>query len=495
MKPIGFLSNNIQSKKKEKFIKLATDYTHAMILGVTGSGKTSSAILPILEDRISKNHGILIFDYKGEEHKKVKYLAKKYNRLKDVVMLNIPWGRTLNIIDECNTKIFLSLIEDKYLSSKGNDFWSKYAIGYVNSVLDILISREKLIKTLVGQGMLDFKPCEITMKQVTNYLSSEDDYRNFCLEIKRFRDIMDKYDFKSYVKRFRNREKIINFLVNIKYPLESFLNNSKLFLEQNKTFLNDSFLQSDEKTMFKRNLPGIISVLNKYANNEYLNKLDEKTLFDMLNDGNIVVLNTENLDDTILSVLLSGVLENSTKRKVFGKLNPISLFIDEAQKVLSPDTELYADVLREAKVEITLSFQNEHLLIEKIGDVKYTALKQNLVYKFIFKSEIQDYCQEAKDFDTFECFDGKDIFKAKPIFINDDELNLAEYEYQKLNEVIKNFAANIHSSNKYLIYNQSLFEKDNKFAVFDLKQKNIIDHTCFISRDDYSDIERFCWKW
>lgn len=76
MKTIGFLSNNIQSKKKEKFIKLATDYTHAMILGVTGSGKTSSAILPILEDRISKNHGILIFDYKGEEHKKVKYLAK-----------------------------------------------------------------------------------------------------------------------------------------------------------------------------------------------------------------------------------------------------------------------------------------------------------------------------------------------------------------------------------------------------------------------------------
>lgn len=336
MKPIGFLSNNIQSKKKEKFIKLATDYTHAMILGVTGSGKTSSAILPILEDRISKNHGILIFDYKGEEHKKVKYLAKKYNRLKDVVMLNIPWGRTLNIIDECNTKTFLSLIEDKYLSSKGNDFWSKYAIGYVNSVLDILISREKLIKTLVEQGMLDFKPCEITMKQVTNYLSSEDDYRNFCLEIKRFRDIMDKYDFKSYVKRFRNREKIINFLVNIKYPLESFLNNSKLFLEQNKTFLNDSFLQSDEKTMFKRNLPGIISVLNKYANNKYLNKLDEKTLFDMINDGNIVVLNTENLDDTILSVLLSGVLENSTKRKVFGKLNPISLFLSMKHKRFYP---------------------------------------------------------------------------------------------------------------------------------------------------------------
>ena len=78
--------------EKEGAIHIHKDFTHAMITGQTGCGKTTSAILPIMDDRIKSGYGLLTFDYKGGEHFKIKYLVKKHKRLKDVVMINVPWG-------------------------------------------------------------------------------------------------------------------------------------------------------------------------------------------------------------------------------------------------------------------------------------------------------------------------------------------------------------------------------------------------------------------
>nr|WP_265092855.1 type IV secretory system conjugative DNA transfer family protein [Campylobacter corcagiensis] len=490
MRTIGFLAEKSCPNKVEKTINLAPNYTHAMIIGATGAGKTSSAIMPILEDRISKNHGILMFDYKGEEHKKVKFLAKKFNRLEDVVMINLPWGKSINIINECNTETFVKLLEDKCFTSNGNEFWSKFASGYLKSVLDVSNSKERLIKTLTEQGLDLFTKPEINFKMITNILSSAENFKDFCLQIKEFKDAINFCDFKKYANDLPTDEAGVNFLVSINNPLKEFLKISDTFLEQNRSFYDEKLKYDDSLYVFKKNLPAMLSVINRYANNDFINQLDEKTIFEMLNEGKIVVINTTNFNDTILSVLLGGVLENSAKRKAFKELNPISLFIDEAQKVLSPDMDLHTDVLREAKVEVILSFQNEHLLINKIGKDEYFALKQNLVSKFIFKSEIQSYYEDAKDFETFECFDGNDVFMAKPIFIGDDELNLVEYEYQRLNKVMKNFAAHINSSDKFLVYNHALFEKDSKFYLFCLKNKTIIDEVDFISWADYMRIKR-----
>ena len=46
---------------------------------------------------------------------------------------------------------------------------------------------------------------------------------------------------------------------------------------------------------------------------------------------------------------------------------PVSIFIDEAQRVLNPSTDLHADVLREARVELILAFQNEDVLKSSLG--------------------------------------------------------------------------------------------------------------------------------
>lgn len=72
---IGF---NINRKKIFKDLIVNNDFTNTIFFGRTGSGKTSCAILPNIENRIQLNQGILVYDFKGNLHTQVKYLANKY---------------------------------------------------------------------------------------------------------------------------------------------------------------------------------------------------------------------------------------------------------------------------------------------------------------------------------------------------------------------------------------------------------------------------------
>ncbi len=78
---MGFNNQNNCSTRSMVFKK---DFTNGIIFGRTGSGKTSCAILPNIEDRIKSGYGVLIYDFKGNLHLQTKYLANKYNKLSDV---------------------------------------------------------------------------------------------------------------------------------------------------------------------------------------------------------------------------------------------------------------------------------------------------------------------------------------------------------------------------------------------------------------------------
>ncbi|MBQ8300097.1 MAG: type IV secretion system DNA-binding domain-containing protein [Clostridia bacterium] len=63
-------------------------YQNVLITGTIGTGKTSSAMYPFVEQLISQNIGMLILDVKGNFHLKVKEIAKRYNRKVTVIELN-----------------------------------------------------------------------------------------------------------------------------------------------------------------------------------------------------------------------------------------------------------------------------------------------------------------------------------------------------------------------------------------------------------------------
>ena len=75
---------DIKENRNTKRIEVPKDFTNAMFFGRTGSGKTTGAILPVMEDRIKSDYGLLVYDFKGNLHLQTKYLANKYKKLNNV---------------------------------------------------------------------------------------------------------------------------------------------------------------------------------------------------------------------------------------------------------------------------------------------------------------------------------------------------------------------------------------------------------------------------
>lgn len=77
-------------------------YQNILITGTIGTGKTSSAMYPFVEQLMSKRIGMLILDVKGNFHTKVKELANKYHR--KVTVIEINGIETYNPLDKPNLK-------------------------------------------------------------------------------------------------------------------------------------------------------------------------------------------------------------------------------------------------------------------------------------------------------------------------------------------------------------------------------------------------------
>ena len=62
-------------------------FQNILITGTIGTGKTSSAMYPFVEQLIAQNIGMLVLDVKGNFHHKLKEIAKKYNKKVTVIEL------------------------------------------------------------------------------------------------------------------------------------------------------------------------------------------------------------------------------------------------------------------------------------------------------------------------------------------------------------------------------------------------------------------------
>ncbi len=253
-----------------------------------------------------------------------------------------------------------------------------------------------------------------------------------------------------------------------KPKFEKFLNENEIFSK----FVSN--YNEGPTALFTKNITAMFASLNRVADIEYINK-DENSLFEMLNSGKIVIVNCDNLDNAILAILLSATLDGLTKRCSLNIKTAISIIIDEAQKVLCEGTDLHADVLRESQTELILAFQNEDLMKTKIGTTQYSALKQNLTHKFIYKNQKSDYFSESYNLKQFECYnnDNKKLEKMKPIFLDKNELDKAELCFQKINGVFNKFASGEYDENSIVVYDSNLFRNEAKVILKNIKSKEI----------------------
>ncbi len=127
---------------KKRSITASIANMNVFCQGATGTGKTSSCILPMTAECIRRGYPVVLVDIKGNLGPQVRALAKHYNREKDIVEFgNCAEAFSVNLLEGMDTNAVFDLaqglISKKALSSQSND-WHYKGVRYLTDIFAVL---------------------------------------------------------------------------------------------------------------------------------------------------------------------------------------------------------------------------------------------------------------------------------------------------------------------------------------------------------------------
>ena len=479
MNAIGFLQNNLSNCDTKISTIVPINFTHSCAIGETGCGKTTSYIYPNLDERIKNNHSILMYDYKGKEHLALKTIAKKHNKLENVIEIGVPWGKKINLLKYMNEAEVRKFVINIVGLTDKDPYWSTSAANIVVSIfkvykehIDILNEVPKKDKKKFNFGIDTNLLKELTFATIATIVKDVDSIVEFVETISDLIAVY-KHNFESLL--LNSCRKDTDEIAKERYQalLEKILifeNNFEKYLEPLDIFMNSS----RKSSTFESIILSMSTTFATISSIDAFNK-DELDIVKELNNGKIIVINTQELSSSALSAFSASLFQELSKRVTVKNKNGISIFIDEAQRVLTGEFDLYEDVLREAKVELFLAFQNHSLMIESLGENNFIALYQNLSSRFHFRNNIAFKEIQTDELSQFEFLLHDDDTKhvSNKIFLNNDELFTAQQEYLRVNNIYKKYALKKYMNKYILLFNPYIF-KQNKLMLEDKKGNTII---------------------
>jgi len=456
------------------------NFTSSICYGRTGSGKTTGFILPNIENRISLGHGILVYDYKGNQHEQVKYLAQKANKLNDVFEIGTQWGEKINILDNTNEKLLRNMLMSNLETH--DKYWSNAAINLFLNLYNLIGGFENFFEYAmeIQEDIIEYHLQEDFFQQ---YFSNPSAY---LLSIKK---IFDAVKSIGNMEKFitKTSEDIESMKLFAKYALALYqelgydINKiKKLFLALNdieKYFDNLSeyhmISNTEDSVNGKFGVLGVLgSILSNFGAAEYLNN-SKFDIVDALMDSKIVVINCLDIDELSL-IMINSVIYTQLQKKLFYKnAADISIFIDEAHKILHRDYLPSVDTCRESKFEYILSTQDELLLRNKLGKDRCEELLRNIVTQFSFVTNLNESLYDTHKLKKFEYlnFENKRTYLANRILLDTDVLFEVEHTYQK-NRNIFDIVIN-KPKGRFILKELGNISKKNKAYIYIEDTQNI----------------------
>jgi len=459
MSKLGFITNQDQCHKSQSTPIIDESFTNALCFGKTGAGKTAGFILPNIEERLKNNHGLLIYDYKGNLHLQVKALAKKYSRLSDIYELGKPWGIKTNILEDYNYRQ-LSLIYDQLHGGSRDPYWRNASRNLFLSIYKLMEIQNKLEKMLNE----DFP--EVINNRFNSKMKNRF-YLSFETIMTNVSSVVNLKKFLIYIaNRNRRYKSAIPFIIKHEQSYKKLSLFIKLTEEIDQTLNNlDGYtkLKDQEEEHGKYAvISSLNTVLSEIAENEYINHKNSFNIAKELRAGKIVIINVDSFSEDLLNLLNNAIYNRLQFLKIENE-HPVTIFIDEAQKVLHKDSLPDVDVCRENKFEYILATQDKILLAAKLGDKNTVMLTRNIVSQYSFAST--DRSSNTSDLDTFEYRDLMSNVKShtKPIFMDKDELYSIELFYQDSLNIFDNVETNY--STTYILKYDALLYMNNEIDI------------------------------
>lgn len=473
---MGFLQNNYNISTPSTTTIVEAKFTHSCAIGQTGCGKTTGYIYPNLDERIKKGHSILLYDYKGKEQAALKALALKYNRLDDVIEIGIPWGAKVNLIQFMSeSEIYDFVLQLTGLNEK-DKYWSISAANISVAIYKIIRAYLSVLEKANSFNFYDNLkeylnkkklPLQLIFSSINSVVATVNSIALFYNDIRSVRElfvevinaaILQDIEYNTDTEIQDKYEEIISALINLENVVDNDIDILKPFDENKKKSNSSNTLQTIVLAM--STTFATIATLKEFNSNEL-------NLLKALNSAKIVVINCRLLSNNVLSCFTGSLLQELSKRSNQRNCTPLSIFIDEAQRVMNKDMDVHIDVLRESKVELFLAFQNHNLMVEALGENNFLALYKNLSKIFHFKNVFNFDEIETEDLDTYEyrCKSESKKCTASYIYLSAKELFHAQLTFQKRKSIHKKLG--ISDKSKILIYDTHLY-LDKKLVLEDI---------------------------
>jgi hypothetical protein len=476
MNTIGFLQDkSLQNTIQDPIVPQT--FRHSISFGETGSGKTTGFIYPNLLNRIGAGHGVLVYDFKGKEHLAVKAIAYSQNRLADVIQIGQPYSSSVNIVDyltEANVeKVFDQLFAD-------DEWWGPAATSIAFSVYKLLKIVNK-IKIEAQKHDIELKfnyDINFARNGVFTVEQSNDEKKyNFDQQVS-FKNIFDIFaklenfacftdGLSLFISNFG--QKIYD---NYKSNISQAVSLINLYAEINKEYTAiDTYRNINIKPEANKKSSGhygvlmiIQNALKALASKEYLNSSDNNIdIIESLKNNKIIVIDTSTFSTQMLNTLTDSIFQNLCRRASDPReKNGISVFIDEAQRVMSENTDIPIDTLREARVDVFFASQSPVLMLKSLGEKNWFSLLTNITQQYNFRNNeeyafLEDHCYMYLE----------NEYKSDPIFFKQEHLNKVELLYQNMNKIQEKYSLN---TTEIIIFDTHEFERENKLDVFDVKK-------------------------
>ena len=422
---------------EEIYLPVSGLFQNILITGTIGSGKTSSAMYPFTEQFIKFSNlneeeklGMLILDVKGNYHNQVKKYCEKYDRLNDLITIELNGSVKYNPLDKPNLKASilanrLKTILTLFSPNNGEDFW-------LDKVEQVLTECIKICR-LYNNGYVTFSEIH-KLISIPNYYSEK-------LSILR----------QDFISGNFSKEDCYNLLTAIE------------FFEKEFNKLDDRTLSilKSEITRITGAFISDVDVLNTFSPQK--EEINFNGFYDLLEKGKIVVLNMNISEYRNLSKIIAAYLKLDFQTEVMMNLangipKRIVAFISDEyhEYVTATDADFFAQS-REAKCINVVATQSYTSLLNTIKN-KYTvnAITQNLVNKLWFRTDDMFTIEDAQK----QIGKEEKVKTSKTISENAKETNF-NYFTKRFSSLDSNLSESINSYTQFdFVYDTRYFTQN-----------------------------------
>ena len=352
-------------------------YQNILITGTIGSGKTSSAMYPFTSQLIGyKNYyenekiGMLILDVKGNYHYEVKNFCKKYNRLEDLIVIELGGMYKYNPLNKPHLKasILANRLKTILLLFSENNSES-YWLDKAEQILEHSI-----------------KLCRLYNNNYVNF----SEIHKLITDTKYYYEKIELLKF-QFLKNALSKEDCYNLLSAI-------------------TFFENEFLKLDVRTssILKSEITRITNCfISDYEVMQTFNPTIEEENFyglsEIISQGKIVILNMNISEYKNLSKIIAAYLKLDFQTEVLSNLaknncnRTVAFISDEYHEyVTQTDADFFAQSRESKCINIVATQSYTSLLKTLNNESTVKVIIQNLINKIWFRTDDIFTIEEAQ---------------------------------------------------------------------------------------------------